>query len=730
MKTRRGRRPSVGAYVMVSFAACLVALGALMANTITGSYHRERASARRNLQAAARYNADIEAGTFDQVSGVLGGLATQSSILSLDPAMCASAMQGLESVADQGSIYLLGSNRAPICSLLANRRPVVDVPPGSWFDDAIRTGKPQYGGVRLEPATGTPQLIFAVPVVGAPAPAVVLALLDAAIPPLDRPAGAASSTVIIELDVERSMVVSMSSNAPVSAGALRPGSWLTKPLTGDRIRTDADGTTRMYEEVSVPGMHRVVLAGLSVRAALEEAREERNQSLVLGLGILALVGGLGLLVQRRIARPLAKLRAAINEAGDDGNAVAVVSGPAEVMALADEFNATMAKRRDLEADLASSVERAEEASRMKSLFLANVSHEIRTPMNGVLGMISLFRDEPLSDTQLDYLDTMEGSAGALLAIINDLLDFSKIEAGMVEIEAVDFSLDACVRAAVAPWVPAAKHKRVRLGVTIDTDLPKTVSGDPHRLRQVISNLVDNAVKFTLDGAVDVSVARGKNGRVLVQVADTGIGIGDRSGHDLFDAFVQGDPSTTRRFGGTGLGLAICKQLVVLMGGEIDARARAAGGSIFWFELPLPAAAHPVAVEPIPPTDTPVELSGAVLLAEDNLVNQKVAQKLIEQLGFRVEVANNGHEAVHKVETGRFVAVLMDLQMPGMDGFEATMAIRNQLHSQVPIIALSASVLPEDRARCLDVGMDGHLAKPIDRAALRAALERAVTASAW
>jgi signal transduction histidine kinase/CheY-like chemotaxis protein len=717
------------AYVLVSFGACIVALGVVMANSTAASFERERGRARADLRAAAQSNADLEAGSFEQVSDVLSGLAEQASISSLNPATCSSAFEGLESVADQGSIYLLRGDRSPVCSLLARRRPVVDVPPGAWFGKTLRTGEPQYGGVRVEPASGVPQVIFSVPVPAAADPAVLVAVLDGAVPPLDIPSGAAKGTVVVELDTARGVVVSTSKDAPVQPGTLAPGSAFRVPLGPTHTQRDADGVERIYEQVKVPGFGRVVLAGVPLKVALQQANADRNRNLELAAAILCLVGILGFAVQRRVAKPLAHLQAAIRDAGDDGSVIAVVAGPAEVMALADEFNATMAKRRDLEADLEASVARAEDASRMKSLFLANVSHEIRTPMNGVLGMISLFRDEPLSEVHRDYLDTMEGSAEALLAIINDLLDFSKIEAGMVEIEAVDFSLEGCVRAAVAPWVPAARHKRVRLSVAIDPSVPDAVRGDPHRLRQVISNLVDNAVKFTLDGTVEVHVRPSTAGRVLVEVTDTGIGIGDRNGEDLFDAFVQGDPSTTRRFGGTGLGLAICKQLVTLMEGHIDARGRVEGGSVFWFELPLPVA--PTIHSPALPTQPSARpMSGAVLLAEDNPVNQKVAQKLIEQLGFAVDIANNGHEAVQKVDANRYVAVLMDLQMPGMDGFEATTTIRNDLHSSVPIIALSASVLPEDRARCLDIGMDGHLAKPIDRVALRAALERAVAASAW
>ncbi len=702
-----------------------------MASTTAATFDRERARASVQLEATAQYNADLESDALEQVTSFLVGLAEQESITSLDPAACAPTFQGLESVADQGSVYLLAADRRPLCSLLARRRPVVDVPEGDWFARTMSSDAPTYGGTRLEPATGTPQIIFAVPVHGAET-AVLVAVIDTAIPPLETPPNASAESVVIEPDTRRQMVVSVSEHSPVKPGRLSASSWLRMPLGADHTRTDADGVTRIYEQVRVENLDRIVLAGVPVKVALQQAYDERSRNLRLGAAILVLVGILGLVVQRRVARPIANLQAAIRDAGDDGTVTAVVSGPAEIVALADEFNATMAKRRDLEVDLAASVARAEDASRMKSLFLANVSHEIRTPMNGVLGMITLFRDEHLSETQADYLDTMEHSAGALLAIINDLLDFSKIEAGMVAIEAVGFPLAACVRAAAAPWVPVAKEKHVTLRLTFDPGLPETVMGDPMRLRQVVSNLVDNAVKFTSDGAVDVRVKPAGDGAVRIEVADTGIGLGRKNSADLFDAFVQGDPSTTRRFGGTGLGLAICKQLVTLMHGTIDARARTSGGSVFWFELPLPESeAGPDAPlsHTVPILDAPPRV-GAVLLAEDNPVNQKVAKALIEHLGFRVDVAADGAAAIQMASQTDYVAILMDLQMPNIDGFEATRAIRRELHSQVPIFALSASVLPEDRSRCTDAGMDGHLAKPIDRVALQEALDRAVRADAW
>jgi signal transduction histidine kinase/ActR/RegA family two-component response regulator len=725
---RKSARVSVVVYVLLSFGACIVALGAVMATTTATSFARDRKQASVGLESAARRAGDWEVEGITGGQTVLDGLARQDSIASLDPERCKSAFEGLESVADQGSIYLLTPDKRVVCSLLERRRPIVDVPVGGWFEAVQKSGEFEYGGILVERVTGTPQAIIASPVATDHGTGVIVAALDTASVALEIPPNALPKTVLVELDKARQNVLVTSPGAPLKVGALPKQSWMRRPLGKDHVQRDPDGVVRIYEEVPVAGLDRVVYAGVARSVALRAATTERTRNIALSAGILVLVGYLGYTVQRQIARPIARLQSAIHEAGEDGTVQAPTGGPSEIAALADEFNATMAKRHDLEVDLAASVVKAEEASRMKSLFLANVSHEIRTPMNGVLGMIGLLRDEALTPEQRDYLDTMNDSASGLMAVINDLLDFSRIEAGMVETDIVSFELRHCVRSAVSPWAPVAKAKDVELTVSIDDDVPVFVSGDGARLRRVVSNLVDNAVKFTPAGNVAVRVERVAGG-VRVTVSDTGVGIGDRKTDEVFEAFVQGDPTTTRRFGGTGLGLAICKQLVTLMRGHIDAAPRADGpGSVFSFELPLPAAEDPQA-EVASPSPAPARLSGVVLIAEDNVVNQKVARASVEQLGFEVDIAANGREAVDMVAANSYVAILMDLQMPEMDGFEATAAIRRELGSTVPVYALSASVLPEDVARCEEAGMNGHLGKPIDRAALRDALERAVTASA-
>jgi len=407
--------------------------------------------------------------------------------------------------------------------------------------------------------------------------------------------------------------------------------------------------------------------------------------------------------------------------------------------------ADIGERKRAEIETAHAREMAEQASRAKSAFLANMSHEVRTPLNALMGLTRMLMDSPLDEEQKSWLALMDSSAQALLALLDDILDLSRIEAGKLSIEQVRFELRKVLDETVGSYAEQARARSLAFSLQVDPAIPAWVRGDPGRLRQVLGNLLSNALKFTpKNGWIRVEVRPQTHAEVgpLMQfvVQDSGVGISRKQQATIFEAFTQADASTARRHGGSGLGLAICDRLARLMGGRVDLHSELGQGSTFTLRIPLQEAS----ASREEPASAPVELEGlaragpryagrVVLLAEDNPVNELMMRQMLLKLGFTVRVAQGGAQAVSQWEQGGLDLVLMDVQMPGMSGLDATRAIRDaegrRRLRRTPMVAVTASAMAGDRQTCLDAGMDGYVSKPVSPQALMLEMDRVLAEGA-
>ena len=424
-------------------------------------------------------------------------------------------------------------------------------------------------------------------------------------------------------------------------------------------------------------------------------------------------------------KSLLAIRKQLYEKANERTALGLVLGRTAgflfVVVILIQLNKDITRRKTVQEHLVKAIAEAQEAKHMQEQFLANMSHEIRTPMNGIKGMTDLLLGTPLSEKQHELTGIIKSSVNNLLVIINDILDFSKIKAGKLNIEKIDFSVKDILNDATAIFDHRLKKKGILLQVDIAPDIPQRLTGDPHRLNQVLTNLLGNAIKFTDHGRIHIEAVllkKSDNEVVLsFTIRDTGIGIPEESIPYIFDSFSQAGRDTSRRYGGTGLGLTICKQLLHLQGGDITATSVAGKGSVFTFSLPYGYREGPYQARPTVNTthDHGDMLAGRrFLVAEDNEINQKLIDYVLRKAGGSVELANNGAEAIRYLQNGDiFDLIIMDLQMPEMDGYAATRYIRGDLHLQTPIIAMTATAMKGEHLQCLESGMNEYMTKPFE-----------------
>ena len=613
-----------------------------------------------------------------------------------------------------------------------------------YVQEVQRTRAFALGGVMLGKRSGVPNAHFGVPVLdehGALEGMLGVALeLDM----LGRVAAQVESTTelirVVLLDEQGKVIWhpdpalrrSMSNLASTEIYAQRaPAPAATTGLNeaGQRVRA-------LAVPVALRNANWRAVAVLPMEHIDEEVRRTRTRIVALTLAAFAASLLLSFVFARWLANPIGQLVEVLQSIGESP----VGHRPRERLVETTEVAALQGAvaglqvRLSTQRDMRRAKEQAEESSRAKSSFLANMSHEIRTPINAIMGMTHLVLKTVLSTQQRGYLNQIGTSSRHLLGVVNDILDYSRIEAGKLSLECIRFSLEKVLRDAVAQVEQKAVAKGLALSVSIDPDVPDALMGDPLRVTQILVNFLSNAVKFTTRGTVVLRAKAAKQDADSValelRVTDTGIGLTEQQQTLLFQSFEQADDSTTRRFGGSGLGLAICRQLATLKGGEVGVESQFGQGSTFWFRASFARALElgPAPLHSAPAVDLSALRGARILLVEDNELNQEIAVALLSDADVEVRVARDGQEALRTLEAEAFDVVLMDLQMPVMDGLEATREIRRRAPlAGLPVIAMTASAMHSERAACEEVGMNDHITKPIEPDVLFGVLSRWVRA---
>jgi len=474
---------------------------------------------------------------------------------------------------------------------------------------------------------------------------------------------------------------------------------------------------------------------------LFESTHTLTKKMLLSVGLLVFIlVFISFFIAKKITKPIERLTQAniMFTMGKRDIQIETSDENKELSQLTLSFNSMINSLNENENELKKQTKNAQIALEAKSQFLASMSHEIRTPMNGVIGMLGLLLNTKLTKQQLDYVSIAQNSANSLLGLINDILDFSKVEAGKMDLEIIEFNIYDELRAFLQTMKFSANQKGIQLLLDMSKLEHNIVISDPTRIRQILNNLVANAIKFTSDGDIRVIAVLKKHSAtdadLIVTIEDDGIGIPQDKIEHLFESFSQVDKSTTRKYGGTGLGLAIVKKLCVLMGGDIKVKSELGVGSSFEFYIPIGLSDKPMLIQEnnyqVTELTADLDKDLNLLLVEDNITNQIVAQGILKNFGFNVDIANNGQEAIEKLqncESNKYSLILMDCQMPIMDGYQATRAIRSakagNLFKDIPIVAMTANAMRGDKEKCFNAGMDDYISKPIDLNALENILKK-------